>query len=95
MISKTFCSLLCLYTITRVDCIISKERNTTVDLLPGTLVRLANPPRTDKLKDRTLICWYIVRLAQGVSGGVFRISVDRFSIGRLEKHVCVGGHLQV
>ena len=94
MIQRISLVLLCCYTLGRVDCIV-KECNTTVDMLPGTVVQLVNPLMTDKERDTAVTCWYTVRLVQGVSEGIFRISVDRFSVGRLEKHLCVGGHLQV
>ena len=94
MFSYAWCLPSLVYLLGRVDCVL-KDCNSTVDLLPGTLIRLVNPPRTDQTRNSAVTCWYTIRLTQGISGGIICISIDRFSIGKLENKVCVGGHLQV
>jgi hypothetical protein len=66
--------------------------NTTVELGPGARARLERPAGEE---GRPLTCWYLLQLAPGMEGGLVRILVERFSVGRLEGGECRGGGLRI
>ena len=74
------------------ECSIIKKCNTTTDIGPNTEVRLVNPAHTP---GTSLVCWYSLNMIDGAGVDVFKIEVDRFSVGSLERDGCSGGHLQI
>ena len=73
------------------------ECNSTLELYPGELIRLTNPAISEENQGGHFVCWYNINQQHSPLSqpGVVRISVSRFSIGRLETSGCVGGYLQI
>ena len=80
------------YYITFVNGAILKNCNSTIEFGQNTQVKLENPKHTP---GQSLVCWYQLKILDGAGVDVFKIDVNRFSVGTLEKEGCQGGHLQI
>ena len=69
-----------------------KSCNSTIEFGLNTEIRLVNPKHSPGI---SLDCWYKLKKIDGAAVDVFKISVSRFSVGRLENNECVGGYLQI
>ena len=66
--------------------------NTTLELGHNSQISLQSPKQKT---GEPLVCWYHLQIIEGSGLEVFKIYVNRFSVGKLESRGCVGGYLQI